>query len=425
MIGAFALGRFCKINVQQRLVKFSYKPLSAIIYPISTNCYKSDQHLEPRRVFLDLSEPRTVDQLEIPTGIIGQGYGEYVGFRVNMFGNLIQLSKPEFEKVYAIFNKNSDYQSIKDEIATIDPNIRITFIPRSLYEVVFIRKMLKRNEKEFISQDVENSFCLQMADCHKAVINHQSKTFFYRSDATNLAQIENLAYKINRTICKRIYPSSQGLTYPDLVDYLDNEIESVKEYCKKLGTGGHLCPVYNFQQKPYPRSENPSLGIYTDIDAKLIKASLKLECSSVAHNAFLLYRGGNYLYDFIEKDGYAHSLSYGTGLFAGSLYDIAATPFYYAHKKGNHCYVLIVPFEKNETSPFYIPKGNAIMQLFMEGAHFHARSKLWDSEFFQCSTGMGMKKLVPNINYLATTDSKKELEDKFISYMKEAVILKE
>jgi len=423
MIGAFALKKFCKINMQsiKPKFKFSYKPLPAIIYPISLNCKKYGPYHETRNVFLNSQEAKTIDQLEIPTGIIYQGYGEYVAYRLGTFNNLVHLSRSEFEQVYAIFNKHLDYASIKNEISTIDPNIEIAFIPRSLYELVFIRKMLHRNEKEFISQDLENSFCLDVADCHKAVDNHQAKTHYYKTNAVNLVQIEKLAYKINRTISKRIYSANQGMTYPELNDYLESEIKSVKEHCQKPLTAGYLCPVYNFQQK-YPPL-NSSLGIYNDIDAKLIKASLKLECSTVAHKAFLLYRGGDYSKDFIEKSGYSHSLSYGTGLFAGSLYDCGATSFHYARKSGSQCYVIVVPFKKEESSPFYIPKDNAIMQLFMEREHFHARSKIWNSEFLECTTGVGMKRL--NINYLVTKDSKRQLEGKFISYMKEAVILKE
>ena len=416
MIGAFALRRFCKIDVQKQFVKFSYKPLPAIIYPISLNCKKYGPYHDERKVFLNPAKPRTIDQLEIPTGIICQGYGEYVGFRLSELGNLVNLSRSEFEKVYAIFNKNLDYACMKEEIAKIDPNIQIAFIPRSLYELIFIRKMLNRNEKEFISQDLENSFCTEMADCHKAVNNHQSKTSYYKADAVNLIQIENLAYKINWTISKRIYNGNQGLTYSELADFLESEVMSVKKHIEKIGTCGYLCPVTNFQQN--------TLGIYNDIDTQLIKNCLKLECSTVANRAFLLYRGGDYSKDFIEKDGYAHSLSYGTGLFAGSLYDSSANPFYYGRKNSNHCYVIVVPFEGQETSPFYIPQSNTILQLFMEGVHFHARSKLWDSKL-ECSTGMGMKKNEAYIKYLVTTDSKKQLEDKFISYMKEAVIVKE
>ncbi len=422
MIGAFALRRFGKINIQQR-IKFSHKPLAAIIYPISLNCKKYGPYHEERNVFLNPAEALTTDKLEIPLGIIQQGYGEYVAYRLNTFNNLVHLSRSEFEKVYAIFNKNLGYACMKEDIAKIDSDIQIAFIPRSLYEVVFIRKMLSRNEKEFISQNEENSFCLHMANCHKAVENHQSKNSFYKSDPIDLKEIKDLAYKINKTICKRIYPFNQGLTYPNHIVYLEREITSIKEHYQKLGRLRYLCPVYNFQEQPNPL--HPHLGNFTDSDAQLIKDCVKLECSTLSHDAFLLYRGGDYSKDFIEKGGYPHSLSYGTGLFAGGLYDMGATPFYYTRKSGNHCYVIVVPFKREETSPFYIPKDNAIMQLFMEREHFHARSKLWDYEFLECSSGMGMKRLLSGINYLTTKDSKKQLEEKFISYMKEAVILKE
>lgn len=100
-------------------------------------------------------------QISIPKGIITTGYGEYYVF--DLTGS--KITKDTYEIVYQIFDRYSlarivnsaspnenifdiaeiRFYIIRDKVKAINQNLEIGFIPRILYELIFIRQCIKED----------------------------------------------------------------------------------------------------------------------------------------------------------------------------------------------------------------------------------------------------------------------------------------
>lgn len=128
--------------------------------------------------------------------------------------------------------------------------------------------------------------------------------------------------------------------------------------------------------------------------SQIIKEAVALDCSEIAKRCFLLYRGANFKDDDIMKRimrfDRSHSLSFGTGLFSGCMFDPEATPFYYMRESSN-AYVIPVPFADLNNSPFHIPTRDTVAQLGGHGETFHSRTKAWKGFDVQEMSGIAHK----------------------------------
>ena len=157
--------------------------------------------------------------------------------------------------------------------------------------------------------------------------------------------------------------------------FVDREIAFLERHYEtnrgKPANGQHS-PTVNFGcERDY--GSNKSMSIHGH-RCHIIRKAIQLECSRVACHSVLIYRGSNFHKDSIVSDnGSVYSLSYGTGLFAGCLFDGGATVLYYT--RNQDVYALAVPFE--ESGVFYVPRDHCIAQMCGQGETFHARTKAW------------------------------------------------
>jgi hypothetical protein len=366
-------------------------------------------------------------QIAIPEGIIKTGYGEYYVF--DLTGS--KISKDTYEIVYQIFDRYSlagivnsaspdeniydiadnRFHIIRDQVKTINQNLEIGFIPRVLYELIFIRKCIKEDIREgnrcdyaykgaqkAINKNPEAAEEIKSITATRKCWHLKS----YPDEYDNQDEcIINYSYRLNNAIVKTLKPKPEGFTFLELqqkvvneINYLENFYNTCTEDYKQFfidGKGESL--TLNLSPEA-----NAFMGIKSQSDAQILLNALAIECSEVARTSFLLYRGatGNDSIISAKNENESYRLSYGTGLYAGCVYDSDATAFYYMLKEDAKAFVIPVPFEMLNTSVFYIPPTNTMTQLLGTGEHFHAVTKKWKGAMYwlDCSSERKNPKVV-------------------------------
>lgn len=378
----------------------------------------------------------TVDKLEISESKITAGQGEYIVFHLLEDGERRQVSKETFEKVYealtyyaptSIIKRRSPkaeeecskrYQLTRKKVQQIDPSLEIAFVPRTLYDLIFIRKCIEEDVKHnnicpyshyqrhkmkpefFEDQQHYEAFLVK-----KSVIQEVRRCwhlcYFEHVEDHTHPHLSKIAYLLNRAAVKTLSPSIKGFTHEQLSYHAEKEIEFLKaHYIKGLGemqkkknqekslftcdpgVNLKLTLTYNFGFNGVQ-----SLAITNDANAQIVRNALTLECSEMALKKLFIYRGAD-----LEKDlpfsiaDNPYSLSYGSSLFAGCVYDPGATAFNYMRYKEN-AYAIPIPFEQLEESPFFVPTPG-VGQNYGNGEAFHARTKSWKDADLENIQGM-------------------------------------
>ena len=296
------------------------------------------------------------------------GQGEYVVFTPD---SKEPLPRETFEKAYEIFNYYSPatiinrnavdecdkrYDLIREKIKEIDSSLEIVFIPRTLYELVFIKKCIQEDLKF-------KSVCLCLnPEAHTKTVesfnNNQERFARYKEALSfrltqkkcwHLAQftdagdnnhpgVKDVAYRLNCLITKQFSPKPEGFTCEEVSQFASREIEFLQaHYSNYQKDSGNFKDRVFSKNYPGPTTNfgcdgvEPikPMGIRNQYDAKIIIDAAVRDCNS---HSFILYRGGGKIgkhqpYD-IHDDKRPFSLSYGS-LFAGCVYDGGATPFYF------------------------------------------------------------------------------------------------
>lgn len=422
-----------------------------------------------------------VDSLEVSQDKITMGQGEYVVFHKLPSGEKKELSPETFEQVYkvlihyspaALMNSGSEkaneecanrYERIKSEINKIDPSLKVIFVPRTLIELILIRKCIKEDLKN-------NEICPFLNRQEHHYIHHPENLRFYQTEdpqrrKENLEEIQALkdkrkcwhlcyfddvgdnqhadlkkiAFRLNKAIVKTLSPSNEGFSYQEFSVYAEKEIDFLKMHYHKdskemerlyainkdKSNGCRVPgPTMNFG---YELTRDKPMGIRNEIDAQIIRDAVKLDCSKIAQQSFILYRGANFEKDacfcWDDKDK-PYSLSFGSSLFAGCLFDGGATAFHYM-RNGRNAYAIPVPFDQLNDSPFFIPPANTCAQLFADGEIFHARTKAWANFDMNKIGGMNNNTNGYKREHLKSNLSQAELIDKFQKYKKQSIQLKE
>jgi hypothetical protein len=335
------------------------------------------------------------------------GQGEYVVFHAGMQPR--SPARETFEKAYhhliendpkviASGTEDSDlvqqrcrdrYTTIQRSVQKIAPDLNVAFIPRTLYELIFIRKYIEQDlaSKEactYVSNGVmPGGACFGKPEKHLAErvggICWHLPCFLNMGDNQHFAVIE-LAYRLNTWIVNTYMPTPGGFTIQDLqsltaqqIGFLQNlyqNEDTAREITKKQINSG---PTNHFSTD----ARSCSMKIASDKDVQVITDALNLDCSVITKRACIIYRGALYSQDSIMTErGEPYSLSYGTGIFAGCVYDPEATPYTYM-KRELSAYALVVPFDQLLQSPFFVPPTHTIAQLLGGGELFHGRTKIW------------------------------------------------
>lgn len=424
-----------------------------------------------------MSLVKRVSSLDIPDGKIKIGQGEYIVYHNFPDGENKELTQETYKKVYKVLNeyrpaemvkRNSDtsinkcnnrYSILHSKIKEIDPTLDLVFVPRTLYELIFIRKC--------IQEDLEqNEICPELDK-----FNHQISVKFFKGDQkqfeafqkkrsevmkkrrcwhlcyfedigdNNHPGVREVAYRLNQVVAKTLAPKAGGFTHEELSHHAEREIKFLKahyqkglEEMAKLRKGIKIdsianCntpgPTTNFGYESTRGAIKP-MGIRDEKDAQIIRDAITLDCSQVAQRAFILYRGADFERDSVSCWGdkeIPYSLSFGSSLFAGCLFDGGATAFHYM-RNGKNAYAIPVPFDQINSSPFFIPSSNTLAQLFCNGEVFHGRTKAWKNFDINAIGGINWGANSRKRDHLKSNLSKEELITQFQNYKKEAIQLK-
>lgn len=418
-----------------------------------------------------------VNNLEINQDKITLGQGEYVVFHKSLTGEKQPLSSETFEHVYQILLQHSPvalansgaenameecanrYELLKAKLKEIDPTLEALFVPRTLYELFFIRKCIQEDLKHkkicsFLNPSL-HTISLEDFDGdqqkyenylrNKEVRQKERKCwhlcYFADTGDNQHAGVKNVAYRLNKAILKAFDPSSEGFTYQEFSALAKKEIKFLKahynnglEIMEKLRRGEKVehvssCtmpgPTTNFSNETTRGIIKP-MGIRNKADARIIRKAIALECSKLAQQSLFLYRGANFQNDVAfcwdDKDK-PYSLSYGSSLFAGCLYDGGATAFHYMRRQQN-AYAIPVAFNQLNESPFFVPKTHTVAQLFGDGEIFHARTKAWKDVDLNEIGGIDMGANSHIRDHLTSNLSQTELNSQFEAYKNLALQLK-
>lgn len=413
-----------------------------------------------------------VSDVEISPDKISMGQGEYIVFHKLATGEKSPLKPEIFEKVYKVLLQYSPtalanecanrYELLKAKLKEIDPTLEAVFVPRTLYELVFIRKCIQEDLKQHkicseLDPGLHENNLLWMFD--NDVTKYQEyleKRQAYRvkrkcwhlchftdADAGNNqhAGVKEVAYRLNKVMLKAFDPASEGFTHKELSALAEKEIEFLKAHYKndletteKLQKGEKVEPIRSLNT-PGPttnfgasesRGFIKPMGIRNETDAQIIRDAIALECSKIAQHSLFLYRGADFQKDaassWKDKDK-PYSLSYGSSLFAGCLFDGGATAFHYM-RNGQNAYAIPVPFDQLNDSPFFVPTTHTVAQLFGDGEIFHARTKVWKDYDLTKIGGMNIGANGRKRDHLRSNLSKEELSAQFKAYKDKAFQLK-
>lgn len=418
-----------------------------------------------------------VSNLEISQDKITMGQGEYVVFHKSPTGEKQPFSRETFEQVYqvllqhspvALANSGSEKAAedcanrdtlIKAKLKEIDPTLEAVFVPRTLYELIFIRKCIQEDLKhkkicssltpsshemnlEFFDGDQEKyTDYLKNKEIRQKERKCWHLCYFTDTGNNKHAGVKDVAYRLNKIMLKAFDPSSEGFTHQEFSAFAEKEIEFLKAHYKKgqdemerlqkgeiidsIASCSTPGPTTNFGYELTRGSIKP-MGIRNGTDAQIIRDAIALDCSKIAQHSLFLYRGADFPKDSTScwrDENKPYSLSYGSSLFAGCIYDGGATAFHYMRNEQN-AYAVPVAFNQLNESPFFVPTTHTVAQLFGDGEIFHARTKAWKDFDVKKIGGMNMGAKGHMRDHLTSNLSQTELNSQFKAYKNKALQMK-
>lgn len=396
------------------------------------------------------------DSFKPAKGTITTGQGEYIVFHQLENGETRQPTPKTFERAYQLLLAHQPrslarqsmeacenrYALLNQALKRVDPSLQAAFVPKTLYELVFIRKIisedLKHNslcarvsprvhEEALEDQDGFNS--TQAADIAKRKCWH---ICFFKDEGDDQHEgIKKIAFRMNKVLLKALKPSNDGFTFKDIQNFGENELTFLRTYYietqEKKARGEHILwrntdggPATNFVQDKRYGGTFP-MAIRDETVAQIVRNALTLDCSDRAKNSLFLYRGSNFEDDSLSDGAKPYSLSYGTSLFAGCIFDGGATAFYYMRSNfADSAHAVNISFDQIDCSPFFVPQTNTLTQLYGYGEMFHARTKAWAGAQLKDISGIQGEGDYSR-DHLASDLSKEALEAAFESYKDRAI----
>lgn len=331
-----------------------------------------------------------------PESRITEGYGEYIVYHRKSSGEIVPPSEKIFQTVYSVYlrfnwpNVNHRYTAMLHRIKQIDPSLEITFIPRTLYELTFIKKGIQEdlkgrdfcpNESGSPASDPQRKDCWHIAH-------------FANEENNNADVVKTLAFGMNQNLVKKLArPLSKGtaLKFKTIMDTASKQLQFFRKLYDTFDletrrkNGGFGSSHYTDYYTPGPTilkftKMNACMRISNEQESQIVLNSVATECHLLAKNAFLLYRGSLYSSDLPfspQNHQQSYSYSFGAGLFAGALFRFGATPYVYM-RESEDGYIVAVPAKDLPESPFVIPQKHTLCQLAADnGVVFHPRTKVW------------------------------------------------
>lgn len=319
----------------------------------------------------------------------------------------ILKDKTSVEPAMTSFEKREE--SIERELQTLDSDLSAIFIPRTLYELIFIHACIEEDITakkicSFLDPKLHQSLHGQMDEKQKNMPKLQpSQTdgkcwhlcYFDDEGDSQHPNVVEVAYRLNQLIINKIQ-NTQEFKFSDITALLNSEIEFLDKYHKdcsrllveKSSKGEQFTtisscntpgPTTNFGYESTKGFVRP-MGIRNQKDAEILRKAVAMECSELALKNIFLFRGSRVKQDHpycLDNKQNPYSLSFGTSLFAGVVYDGGATAFHYMRQDDNAAFAVRVPINELVDAPFFVPLTSTVCQLFGHGEIFHSRSKVW------------------------------------------------
>lgn len=397
-------------------------------------------------------------------GKITTGQGEYILFHQLENGEMRKPSPEIFEKAYQLLLEHKPrtlaqqsmeacenrHALLNQALKRVDPSLQAVFVPKTLYELVFIRKIigedLKHNSICKRLSHLRNEEALEKADevTRQQLISAQAADIakrkcwhicFFKDEGDDQHEdLKKMAFRMNKVLLKTLKPSADGFTFKDIQEFGENELTFLKTFYKetqeKRARGERVVsdnydggPTTNFAQN-LPYGGTTPMAISDENVAQIVRNALILDCSEHAKNSLFIFRGSKFYDDCITRNMKPYSLSYGTSLFAGCIFDGSATALYYMRSDFvDSAHAMSIPFDQVDSSPFFVPQTHTLAQLYGYGEIFHARTKAWaDAQLTDIGGYQGFGEY--SRDHLASNLSKEALEAAYKTYKAQAIQLR-
>src|ERR1700733_5459832 len=166
---------------------------------------------------------------------ITTGHGEYIVYHQNN-GQKTAPSRDTFNRAYAVLNQfnspsiDKRYKTVRKKIKAIDPSLEITFVPRTYYEMHFLKKCIKEdlNRRDFCENErvKPNPHAPNRSDCWHLI-------HFSNEEDDNAEAVKCVAFNMNQNLVKKIikYPlESCSFTFKTIAQLSDKKIKFFTDF---------------------------------------------------------------------------------------------------------------------------------------------------------------------------------------------------
>ncbi len=374
---------------------------------------------------------------------VQEGYGEYIlRFRNNQ--NIVDLAT--YGKAHEVIEKfevtrwMADHptataqdrsEALRKAIAEIHPDLILTFIPKTLFELLFIR--------EVIEEDLQKirgfSYATPGSPTAREVDNLRELCQASHNSWLKISPTQEIHHRLNTRLQILCNQKNFGadLVMGQMVSLLENQVhflEKVVPDYEQFASCSDPSFFSHFSTESQ-RGGLKGLRFSNESMANILRQALYLECSQAAQGKAILYRGGKTKEDlptFTRDDGksFCYSLSYGNSLFAGFVHDPEAMAFRYMKMRDRDAYALFYdPHNASDRDLLFCPPALAVKTLFGSGEFFHGRSKAYQQNANEKVRGyLGMLDIAYEAFPHKSPLEKNRFTALFQQKMQEAILLK-
>lgn len=335
---------------------------------------------------------------------IENGYGEFLVYHQDAS---LSITEESYKEIFALFNKylyNPEVETenltetLRAKVEELNANLRIAFIPRTLYDLCYVVAS--------IEEDKSANCPMQWFDyrgdkeLHKEKFKDQCWHIIHSTDENPICSDDSylihLAYRLNQLCIEKTKFSPPFFTGKQVVSITEDLLQQLIDHRKGFSdvfwgetytASRGAAATRHYEMRGVAVNFGLSnkegslvvclpMGICNQNDAQVLRNAVALECHQIAHNALVLYRGGDLVKERALMSLEA-SLSYGSSLLAGCTRDGTATVLHYILGDARSGYACVVPFSKWIDAPYITPalhSSLAVVQLLAEGEFFHPRS---------------------------------------------------
>lgn len=376
---------------------------------------------EKERVYVSefgYSLPETIHPAALPgVNLVKDGYGELI-LRVKDGSKFRPVTEEEYAKAYEIFRKYapgidegeplpaSRIEMMRKEITQINPNMIGTFIPRTLHDLIFIRKAIE--EDVAYEEAHKGSFCnvennpWLSSEPEEERYGTRKKIFIsLPEDAErHTSKLAKIGHRLNTAACEMLMnvdATAEHFTLMQIEHLANNHINflgeffqaadkfykehKAKKYSSDFWQFPAIAQVFSFNHKEFLTVCKGGMGINSKMSEDIIRKAINLECQKSSIGKIIAYRGAERHKDSPEITNLqiAYSLSYGSGLFAGVVLDQTACAFYHMRSRPE-AYAFVTDPAKENSAYFYTPRLTALESLFGYGELWHYRFRVSEHE---------------------------------------------